>query len=217
MAFPHVSLNHGDPANELRHAIQRVCQKKWMGKEKLITLRPQSINDQGESSHSFSLYRLSCTLKDADFETYHPPLADLSDSLSSFSEENPNNLIIVTAASRPLRMTKRASADESADDNYDGVMDPSLGLLHRYQVSCSVREQSTTSKIATFTYCPYPLLSPVLLHWSPHCYPSHGSASDSCRLHCHQSRGWHRDTRSNGSQSTFRRRQEGTVVIKSSY
>jgi hypothetical protein len=41
MAFPHVSLNHGDAANEVRHAIRLAC-------EKVVTLRPDSLTDEGK-------------------------------------------------------------------------------------------------------------------------------------------------------------------------
>ncbi|UZJ56085.1 hypothetical protein CBS101457_005405 [Exobasidium rhododendri] len=99
MAFPHVSLNHGDAANEVRHAIRLACQKTWAGKDNMVTLRPDSINDEA-----------------------------LSSALSSFSQDHPNNLIVVTSATRKLQMSKRAT-----DDDDDSVMDPKLGLLHRYQ------------------------------------------------------------------------------------
>jgi hypothetical protein len=48
MAFPHVSLNHGDAANEVRHAIRLACEKKWAGKDKVVTLRPDSLTDEGK-------------------------------------------------------------------------------------------------------------------------------------------------------------------------
>lgn len=121
MAFPHVSLKHGDAASELRNAIQRACQKQWQERpDKVVTMRPGSINDEGRWQ------RVKLAVLTADTG---PSLPALSSSLSSFAEAFPNHVIIVTSAARKLQMSKRAS-----DNDDDSVMDPKLGLLHRYQV-----------------------------------------------------------------------------------
>lgn len=58
IAFPHVSLNHGDAISEVRNAVQRKCQKAWGGKDIIKTLRLKGLEDEGESLLDFTLDRV---------------------------------------------------------------------------------------------------------------------------------------------------------------
>lgn len=46
LAFPHVSLSHGNAASEVRNAVQKSCRKAWAGKDNIKTLQLDTLDDQ---------------------------------------------------------------------------------------------------------------------------------------------------------------------------
>lgn len=58
LAFPHVSLSHGNAAREVRNAVQKSCRKVWSGKDNIKTLKLMSLlDDEGEHENVYQAIR----------------------------------------------------------------------------------------------------------------------------------------------------------------